>query len=301
MNNNFLISMAVLVVLARFAFAFAIYFRTKNIAKGSRIFYTVLALLFPIIIGIVVFAETGNQKNSAKSLVLFILSVIMFMSGIGVGIGSYIDSKRTTYDQMGDRHFNETDMCFYDKLGRKYTYDFDKTGFDFLYCKGKKYNTDLCFLDEKGYIHYDKDMSITVKDSHSCADTNGKLYYPVEYSDFTSDGKIKFSVDIDVCDFDRFGNAYTYERVPIYNRKGEKYYYFFDSLTQVGTYTNLKTHKQYDNKYSFVDDDGYFVFDEKHEFKKDESTENIYTDSDGNKYHWASGVKWTKDGKLKDI
>lgn len=95
--------------------------------------------------------------------------------------------------------------------------------------------------------------------------------------------------------------AITY--VPYYDKEGNKYLYSFDANEQKGYYTNLSTQEIYENEYSFVDEDGYLVYDEEHNFERQENIENVrtYKDSSGKTYYWASNISWDKDGNLLDI
>ena len=100
--------------------------------------------------------------------------------------------------------------------------------------------------------------------------------------------------------YDRFGNAYTYERVPYYDESGNKYSYSFDSVSLKGCYTKIVTKETFENEYSFVDEHGYFVYDEKHDFVKQDEAGRIYKDSSGKTYYWASSISWDKNGNLLD-
>ena len=92
------------------------------------------------------------------------------------------------------------------------------------------------------------------------------------------------------------------KNIPYFDADGNKYCYSFNSDTLKGSYTNLATGESFDNDYSFVDENGYLVYDSKQEFVKLENAEysSQYKDSDGKIYYWASSVTWDENGKMHD-
>ena len=145
-------------------------------------------------------------------------------------------------------------------------------------------------------------MSITVNDENLCVDEDGSLYYPVKYTSFKKDGTIDYHYFKDDFRYDRLANAYTYVYVPYYDTDGNKYFYSFDTATQKGSYTNVETGEAFDNEYSFVDENGYLVYDKEHSFVQQRDVPNVrtYTDSAGKTYYWASGVFWDENGNSLD-
>ena len=89
--------------------------------------------------------------------------------------------------------------------------------------------------------------------------------------------------------------------MPVYDKNGNKYFYTFDSSLQQGFYTDVKSKKSYDNTYSFVDENGYFVYDENKEFKRIDNSSDVmeYVSPDGEHYFFASSVSWNSDGNLQ--
>ena len=63
----------------------------------------------------------------------------------------------------------------------------------------------------------------------------------------------------------------------------------------------MKSKKSYDNTYSFVDENGYFVYDENKEFKRIDNSSDVmeYVSPDGEHYFFASSVSWNSDGNLQ--
>lgn len=266
-------------------------------------FKVIFIVVFILSIAAIVFLQIlkfGKNKRSSGplSVVFGIISLAAFV----ILIVSYSNREEVKYyDKNGNEYEYQSDVQYRDADNNIYTYDFDKTGFDYLYINNtdKRLAAYLCYLDKDGYVIYDGDMSITVKDENSCSDTDGTVYYPVKYSYFNKDGSI-FSVFPSDYEYDMFGNAYTYDYVPFYDRDENKYMYSFDSNAQKGYYTNISTGESYENEYTFVDENGYLVYDKDHILEKssDETENKVYYDNSGNKYYWASSVYWDENGIL---
>ncbi|MFR5875711.1 MAG: hypothetical protein ACLUFN_04405 [Eubacterium sp.] len=303
-----LISQILLIISSIFSLGFkvlyvyAIYFNCKANRRTKLVLYVFGSIFLPIITGIVCLSQNKNaekNKDYKKSVIMVIIALVfLVVSFVAAVVGNnykWLDSKGNGYSELSK-------VSYYDKDGNTYNYDFDKHGYDYLYINGtdERLNADLCYLDENGLLYYDKEMNITAKDSSSCVDENGDLYYPVKYSFFNEDNKISY--EFSSFSYDREGNAYTYDYVPYFDKNGKKYGYSFDSNTQKGTYTNVFTGEEFDNKYCFVDENGYFVYDSEHKFvlQKNSKYSNQYMDINGKIYYWASGVSWDKNGKMYD-
>lgn len=270
--------------------------------SSKRNAFIVLTIFFPIITSIVCMVK---YKRSAKDAFVILFTLIFILASV-MGIGAvyrYYNSEKF-YDREGTRYTNFSDMVYTDADGNKYTYDFEKTGYDYLRLSstGERLNSDFCYLDSNGYLYYDDDMSISVKDENCCADEDGSLYYPVRFTTFNKDGTIKYNFFKGNFKYDRLAKAYTYDYVPYYDTDGNKYSYSFDSSTQKGTYTNVSTGEAFENEYSFVDENGYFVYDKEHSFIEQKDVKNVktYKDATGQIYYWASGVSWDENGNLLD-
>ncbi len=295
---------AVLILIFKLLYAIAIYYRCKNLPKKTSNVLTILSVPFPIITGficLIKYKNTANGKDKIKSLIIFIVSILFLV--FGAYFNAYSNNHKWI-DSQGNGHKYFYESVYEDTEGNEYTYDFEKTGYDYLY-KNKtdeRVTTDLCYLNQEGYLHYDSDMSVTAKDESSCIDSDGTIYYPAQYTTFDENGKIIYSFNSGNFAYDRLGNAYTYEYVPYYDKEGNKYRYSFDSDTQKGTYTNLSTGEVYENEYSFVDKNSYFIYDREYSFTehKDEQGKKTYTDKKGNVYLWASSVSWDKEGNIKN-
>lgn len=291
-----------IIIAARIFYAVVIYVKCKDLSKPLRNVLTYLTLPFPFITGIVSAVECKRKpKNSIFIIIsLIIYSVVFLTSGLAL---AYNQSEKY-YDREGNEYFNPFSVTFQDVDGNKYAYNFDKSGYDYLYINGtqERLDTDLCYVGTDGYLYYDDDMSIVVKDSTCCVDKDGSLYYPARFTAFNKDGSVNRSVSMNNLSYDRFGNAYTYDYVPYYDRELNKYRYSFDSNTQKGSYTNVNTGEVLENEYCFVDQDGYLVYDKEHAFtgEKNEDGFEIYTAPDGETYYWASSIFWDKDGNLLD-
>lgn len=295
-----------IIVVSRLIVALVVYINCKDKDKSLRTVLTLLSIAFPIITGIVSAVEC---KKKPKKVVSIIISLIIYFA-VSVSViavlaydFSYNQSEKY-YDREGNVFLDRSGITFQDTDGNEYSYDFDKAGYDYLYINGtqERLNSDLCYVDSDGYLHYDEDMSIVAKDRTCCVDEDGSLYYPARYVTFNEDGSIDYSFNIDVFSYDRFKNAYTYDYVPYYDRDLNKYMYSFDSNTQKGSYTNVNTGEVLENEYCFVDEDGYLVYYKEHNFtgEKNEDGFDVYTSQDGSTYYWASSISWDKDGNLLD-
>lgn len=283
-------------------YVYAIYFNCKANRRTKTGLYVVASVFFPIITGIVYLCKNKNHeknKDYKKSVIMLITALVLLAASVAAAVAG---NNYKWLDSKGNGSAELSDVSYYDKDGNIYNYDFDKHGYDYLYINAtdERLIADLCYLDENGFLYYDKEMNITAKDNSSCADKNGNLYYPVKYSVFKEDKTISYTFHS--FSYDREGNAYTYDYVPYFDKDGNKYGYSFDSNTQKGTYTNVYTDEEYDNKYCFVDENGYFVYDSEHEFvlQKNSKYSNQYMDNEGKIYYWASGVSWDENGKMHD-
>ena len=292
----------IVLILIKVLYSVTIFFKCKYDNKRIRNVITFLSMPFPIITGLICITKYKKSKKDAF-IILITLGLYLF-SIIAVGVIYNSSSQGKYYDKEGNAYTYVTDIVFTDNYGNKYTFNFDKTGYDYLYINGTDecLNANLCYLDSNGYIHYDDDVSITAKDETCCVDNDGSLYYPAKFTTFNKDGTINYSYNSANFKYDKFGNAYTHDYIPYYDKNNNKYIYSFNSETNKGFYTNYSTKEMLDNEYCFVDEIGYFVYDNEHSFIKQESIENVraYTDSLGNIYYWASGVSWNKNGELLD-
>lgn len=291
-------------IVFKILYALVIYFKIKCDNKKTRNILTFLSLPFPIVIGII--CITKYRKNIKDTLTIIIILLFAITSTIALNcISAHKDEQREYFDKDSTKHTYASDVVFTDTEGNKYKFDFEKTGYDYLYVNStdEYLNTDFCYIDSKGYLYYDDDMSITAKDETCCIDTDGSIYYPAKFTTFNKDGSIKYVYNSGNFKYDRLGKAYTYDYVPYYDKKGNKYYYSFNSVSQKGSYTDLSTNNSYENEYSFVDENGYFVYDDKHNFveQKDINNMNISKDASGNTYYRASSVSWNANGELLDL
>lgn len=291
----------ILGIVAKVLYAYSIYTRCKDIKKSTRNVLCFLSIPFPIITGIICLAKTKGTKNTAKSIVAFILSIIVLLAGAGI-YSATIMQDNMRYDTKGNTYAYSTDVICYDKYGKEYGYNFAETGYDYLYSENEMLNADLCYLDENGILYYDDDMSIVCKDETCCIDTDGTIYYPVKFSEITEDGKIEYYQTKANFSYDKFGNAYVYSNIPYYDSDGNKLYYSLDVQTQEGIYTDINSKKIFDNEYSFVDEKGCFVYDEGHNFEQVKDITNVktYKDSNGKIYYSASSISWNEKGELLD-
>ncbi len=301
-SQLFTILSYIIVVIFKILYALVIYFKIKCDNKKTRNVLTFLSIPFPIVTGIICIAK--YKKNIKDIIIVLITLIFSLVSVIAVGFIFTNDDSNKYYDKDRTVHSYASDIVFTDTEGNKYAFDFEKSGYDRLYINStdEYLNADLCYIDSDGYLYYDNDMSITAKNEKCCIDTDGSIYYPAKFTTFNKDGSIKYVYNSSNFKYDRLGNAYTHNHIPYFDEDGNKYFYTFNSNTQKGFYTKVSTGETFENEYSFVDENGYFVYDKKHSFIKQEDIENVkaYKDSSGKIYYWASGISWNEKGNLLD-
>ena len=175
-----------IIVVSRLFVALVVYINCKDKDKYLRTVLTLLSIAFSIITGIVSAAEC---KRNPKKVVSIIISLIIYFSVSlsAISVLSYnisYNQSEKYYDREGNAFLDRSEVTFQDTDGNEYSYNFDKSGYDYLYINGtqKRLNSDLCYIDIDGYLHYDEDMSILVKDSTCCVDEDGYLVYDNEQS-----------------------------------------------------------------------------------------------------------------------
>lgn len=268
--------------------------------------FTIGAILICVLLSVVIITIRLKLSKMKKPMspvekvlvtIVFVISMSVFLFNSFSGL-----EDKVYYDSQGKFHLALYNVVYYDEFGNTYEYDFDSYGYDYLFKNGsdEKYDSRLCFVDENGLFFYDEFMEITAVDRSKCTDGNGKIYYHAIAARFDKNGKI--SDGSSVLFYGKDGTAYPYKPVPYVDKDGNKYNYSFDSAAQKGYNTNVKTKEKFDNDYSFVDEDGYFVYDKNHSFVKQKNAEynNQYVDNDGNIYYWASGITWDEQGRLHD-
>lgn len=277
---------------------------SKNIECDKKVknLLSFLVFPFPIITSIICCIKYKKDNKSVRNILINLFIVLVAPVIVSLTFNDSSSNQDTYYDMNGNAYKGFYNVVYYDKTANKYTYDFDKSGYDKLYINStdKYYDADLCYLDTDGYLCYDDDMSIVVKNENECVDTDSKIYYPVSTTTFNKDKTINHKMNSSNFSYDRFGNAYTYDNVPFFDKNGDKYAFSFDSNELKGYFTNLKTKEVFDSENSYVDKDGYFVYDKSKSFVKNESNngKTTYKDSSNNVYYKANSVYWNKDGKL---
>lgn len=301
-NKLYTFLVMLLIFIFRVIYSSVIYFKIDCNNKKTRNVLTFLSFPFPIITGIICVAK--YRKSMKDAIIVLVTLIISLASMLLISTMFIYTQSDKYYDKDKTEYMNASSVNFVDKEGNKYSFDFERSGYDRLYINNTEeyFNSDLCYINTDGYLYYDKDMSITAKDENSCVDIDGQIYYPAKYTTFNEDGTAKYIFNSANFSYDRFGKAYTYDYVPYFDENGNKYSYSFDSSSQKGCYTNINTGKIFDNEYSFVDENGYFVYDKKHNFTKQVNSDEMitYIDSSGKVYYRASSVSWDKDGNLLD-
>ena len=98
--------------------------------------------------------------------------------------------------------------------------------------------------------------------------------------------------------YDREGNQYkSAESVVYYDEQGTNYLLCETGLAKKHfVSTNGKIMRIAER--SYIDKDGYLVFDIKNEFKES-AEDGVYIDAEGNKYYKAEEVEWKRNGEIK--
>lgn len=303
MNFNFFISVIGISLLLAFRgfFAYAIYLYCKPREQLNSDLLIKLSFFFPFATGLFCLFKGGTAEENREhrqSIAAFFASLIFLVASFASGFYLY----NNWYNIMGRVYAENAKVKYYDRDNNTYSYRFEKNGYDYLFINDtdERLVTDLCYLDADGYLYYDKEMNIVADGETRCVDKNGNTYYPVRYVKI--DRKKNMSYSCKSFYYDREGNAYTYDYVPYYDREGNKYSYSFNSNTLKGTYTNVATGEGFDNEHSFVDADGYFVYDDNNEFVRQEDGEYHfqYIGGDGQIYYWASDMHWDENAYLCD-
>ncbi|MCM1115435.1 MAG: hypothetical protein NC397_08070 [Clostridium sp.] len=207
----------ILISIIKAFYAIVIYYKCND-----KKILVALSVPFPIITGIICAAK--YRKNVKDAFIIIIALIIFLVSGTAVSFAF----REKYYDKDGTVHIYLYDVSFTDTEGNRYSYDYNKAGYEYLYINStEKYlEADYCYLDSEGYLHYDEDKSITAKDESCCVDEDGTIYYPAKFTSFNKDGTIKYSFNSANFEYDRFGNAYTFEYIPYYDSEGNKFFLF---------------------------------------------------------------------------
>ena len=204
-----------------------------------------------------------------------------------------------------DKYFSSTavnaKMCFYDKDSNKYSYNYDTGGLFYLYINdtNEKVDADLCFIDDEKCLYYDAKREITVS-SGQCFDENGKIYYPISGTRFSSKGEIK-NTEVEIKGYDREGRTYSYESTPYFDRDNNKYYYTYNVDENAGYYIDVETGKVLENEYCFIDDEGYLIYSNDNSLILVDEDTYKYKDRDGKYYTGRQVLSLTKMHKSDNV
>lgn len=122
-------------------------------------------------------------------------------------------------------------------------------------------------------------------------------------SQFDTESHYGYLVDGEIVYYDREGNYYLDDDdVLYYDRNGATYTFDDDELI----FESLETGKSYGNGYSYVDEEGYFIFDaagDQDDFNSMinyDANKDAFCDQDGNIYYFADEVSWDSEGNMVD-
>ncbi len=101
--------------------------------------------------------------------------------------------------------------------------------------------------------------------------------------------------------YDMKGNLVTDDdEIPLYDRDGNKYI-LVENITDddyISYYENEATKEQYDSILVYIDEEGYFYYDEKGAV--DMNDDGDFVDADGKKYYSPNTMFWDENGELKN-
>lgn len=90
------------------------------------------------------------------------------------------------------------------------------------------------------------------------------------------------------------------EDIPLYDRDGNKYV-LVENITDddyISYYENEATKEQYDSILVYIDEEGYFYYDEDRLI--DMNDDGDFVDTNGKKYYSPNTMYWDENGELKD-
>lgn len=123
-----------IIVVSRLFVALVVYINCKDKDKYLRTVLTLLSIAFPIVTGIVSAAEC---KRNPKKVVSIIISLIIYfaVSLSAISVLSYnisYNQSEKYYDREGNEFLDRSEVTFQDTDGNEYSYNFDKSGYDYL-------------------------------------------------------------------------------------------------------------------------------------------------------------------------
>lgn len=283
------ILLALVAIAFRVCFAFAINYdcRARNLKTTSL--FTVLAVFFPIIVGIVYACVRSDAEPNTKycascnTLVdgatkmcpnckgmafkraahpdtakflkrgkaFFIAAVLLFVFGCGATVAEAVIAVKASTDIIRE---------------------YDNGAFDKFFSQ---------FADELEQA----EEETTEEETTAASDEDSEKTTDID----TIIGNLRY--------YDRDGKAYKdATEVPYYSKDGKTYFYRKEAdLTQY--FVEKDSDKQLDLKRCFVDGEGYFIYDEKGEITLSDDIVSA-TDKEGNKYIPASLAIWNEKGEL---
>lgn len=132
------------------------------------------------------------------SIALSVLSVVVLLCAC---TNADSDNKTTEqasqnvfYDAKGNAYDNRLDVLFYDEQGNTYRLEVVEDYMpDYVNVEtGERLNGFQCYVTEQGYLYYDNDDKLSLKDGSMSiyTDANGNEYYDISTATWNSDGTL---------------------------------------------------------------------------------------------------------------
>ncbi len=105
--------------------------------------------------------------------------------------GYKVNGETVYYDKTGKVYTDDDDVLYYDSDGNSYEYDDDK--YLLTDKKGKTYNADIAYIDEKGNLYFDISGGLEAVDSSDqfyYRDSKGKKYFNLFSVSWDKDGNM---------------------------------------------------------------------------------------------------------------
>lgn len=119
------------------------------------------------------------------------------MNGVVEIINLVSDNRFSYYDMKGNRYFSFEDVLYYDRDGNTYVSEnkIDESGkYNNVLINtvsGEEYSSFLCYIDQDGYLYYDKDEKLQYNDRDGMYyDEQGNRYCFIVSAEWDKNGKL---------------------------------------------------------------------------------------------------------------
>ena len=130
------------------------------------------------------------------SVALSVLSVVVLLCSCTNADSDAQTTEKTSqnvfYDAKGNSYDNRLDVLFYDEQGNTYRLEVVEDYMpDYVNIEtGERFNGFQCYITEQGYLYYDKDDKLSLKDGSMSiyTDADGNEYFDISTVTWSSDG-----------------------------------------------------------------------------------------------------------------